>query len=122
MEIKVNHSNLQDTEADVILVAMFDGTDLSSGVVGTVDQALNGAISELVKDQDMRGKRNETAVLYSRGALPAPRVIVVGLGKGDDVSSDRVREAAGCLPGSAVVSGRRAAWVISLASEPHQAC
>ena len=72
MEIKVNHSNLHDTDADVILMDIFEGADVSSGAVGVVDQALNGAISELVKNQDLRGKRNEIAVLYTHGALPAP--------------------------------------------------
>ena len=94
MKIKVNQSNLQDADADVILVDIFEGAELSSSTVSVLDQALNGAISDLVKNQDLRGKLNETVVLYSQGALPAPRVIVVGLGKVENVSSDRVREAA----------------------------
>lgn len=54
-----------------------------------MDKALNGAISDLLGTNDLRGKLNEVAVLYSRGAVPAPRVIVVGLGKVDDFSTDR---------------------------------
>ena len=48
---------------------------------------MNGAISDLLGTNDLRGKLNEVAVLYSRGAVPAPRV--VGLGKVDDFSTDR---------------------------------
>jgi len=94
MEIKVSHANIQNAHADAVLIDFFEGADLSFGAVVAVDRALNGAISELIRSQDMRGRLNETAVLYSRGALPAPRVIVVGLGKAEDVSPDRVREAA----------------------------
>jgi leucyl aminopeptidase len=75
-------------------MGLFEGTETPSGATGAIDQALSGAISDLIRSQDLRGKLNEVVVLYSRGALPAPRAIVVGLGKAGDVSSDRVREAA----------------------------
>ena len=58
-----------------------------------MDKALNGAISELLTANDLRGKLNEVTVIYSRGAIPAPRVIVVGLGKVEDISLDRIRQA-----------------------------
>jgi leucyl aminopeptidase len=88
MDIKVINTTIQDTKADAILVGQFEGTE-----VGAVDKALNGAISELLIANDLRGKLNEVIVLYSRGAIPAPRVIVVGLGKVEDISLDRIRQA-----------------------------
>jgi leucyl aminopeptidase len=94
MEIKVSHASIQATSADVILVDLFEGAETLTGAVGAVDQALNGAISDLIRSQDLRGKLNETAMLYSRGALSIARVIVVGLGKAEDVSSDQIRDAA----------------------------
>lgn len=91
MDIKVINATIQDTKADAILVNIFEGT--VSGAGGAVDKALNGAISELLNANDLRGKLNEVAVIYSRGAIPAPRVIVVGLGKVEDLSLDRIRQA-----------------------------
>ena len=88
MNIKVVNAIIQDTKVDAILVGQFEGTE-----AGTVDKALNGAISELLSANDLRGKLNEVIVIYSRGAIPAPRVIVVGLGKVEELSLDRIRQA-----------------------------
>jgi leucyl aminopeptidase len=64
-----------------------------TGATGVVNQALNGAIGELIAGGDFRGKLGETAVFYPRGAIPARRVITVGLGKPDKFGLEMVREA-----------------------------
>ncbi|MDO9302885.1 MAG: leucyl aminopeptidase [Anaerolineales bacterium] len=91
MKIKVVNGTIQNTKSDAILVNLFEGS--VTGVAGAVDKALNGAISELLNANDLRGKLNEVIVIYSRGAIPAPRVIVVGLGKSEELSLDRIRQA-----------------------------
>jgi leucyl aminopeptidase len=90
MDIKISNTSIQDASADAILVGQFEGAEVSSGAV---DKALNGAISELLRNNDFRGKHNEAAVIYTRGAIPAARVIVVGLGKVEEISMDRIRQA-----------------------------
>ncbi len=94
MDVKVQRGSIEATQADVIVVNLFEGVELPAGATGAVDKALNGAIGEVIRSGDYRGKLNELSVLYSRGALPAKRVIVVGLGKVADFNLDRVRQAA----------------------------
>src|SRR5512139_241677 len=94
MEIKVQRGSIEATSADVIIVNLFEGTEVPAGGTGAVDKALNGAIADVVRSGDFRGKLNELSVLYSRGALPAKRVIVAGLGSVADFNLDRVRRAA----------------------------
>jgi leucyl aminopeptidase len=94
MEIKVQRGSIEATPADVIIVNLFEGVEVPAGATGAVDKALNGAITEVIRSGDYRGKLNELSVLYSRGALPARRVIVVGLGAVADFNLDRVRQAA----------------------------
>ena len=94
MDIKVQRGALQDTAADALIINLFEGIEAPAGATGAVDKALNGAIADVIRSGDTRGKLNEISVLYSRGALPAPRVIVVGLGKVADFNADRVRQAA----------------------------
>ena len=93
MNIKISNSSIQAASADAILVSLFEGVDISSGAAGAVDKALNGAISELLNANDFRGKFNEVTVIYSRGVIPTPRVIVIGLGKVEEFSLDRIRQA-----------------------------
>ena len=52
-------------------------------------------IRDLIATGDFKGKLNETAVLYPRGAIPAQRVLIVGLGKEEKFDLDKVRQAAG---------------------------
>ncbi len=91
MDVKAIQTAIEATEADAILVAQFEESAVSAQAA---DQALHGAIGELLRGGDLRGALNETAVLYSRGALPAPRVVVIGLGKPADLTKDSIRQAA----------------------------
>lgn len=93
MEIRVEQGGIQAVEADAIIVNLFKGVTEPGGATGVVDKALDGAISDLIAVGDFKGKSGETAVLYPRGAIPARRVIVVGLGSADEFNRDGVREA-----------------------------
>ena len=93
MDIKVKTGSIQEAAADVLVVNLFEGVELPAGATGAVDKALNGAISDVIRAGDFRGKPNELAVIYTRGAIPAPRVIVVGLGKVVDFTTERIRRA-----------------------------
>lgn len=95
MEIKVEQGGIQTVTADAIIVNLFKGVTEPGGATGVVNQALGGAIGELIAGADLRGKLGETAVLYPRGAIPARRVIVVGLGEADKFNLEAVREASG---------------------------
>jgi leucyl aminopeptidase len=94
MKVTTNQGNIQSVATDAIIVNLFEGVTVPGGATGAVDQALGGAISDLIAAGDFKGKLNEVAVLYPRGAIPAKRVLVTGLGKPDKFTLDSVRRAA----------------------------
>ena len=94
MNITVQQGGIQTIAADAIIVNLFQGVTEPAGATGVVNQALGGVIGELIAGGDLRGKLGETVVLYPRGAIPARRVIVVGLGQPDKFDLEAVREAA----------------------------
>jgi leucyl aminopeptidase len=57
-----------------------------------VDTAAGGAISRVLAAGDFSGKRDETAVVYPPGSVP--RVLLVGLGKSEEVDRTAIRRAA----------------------------
>jgi leucyl aminopeptidase len=57
-----------------------------------VDKATGGAINRVLAAGDFAGKKDETAVLYPSG--PAARVLLVGLGKPDEIDRNAIRRAA----------------------------
>lgn len=95
MQIEVVTGALQTVAAQAIVVNLFEGVVVPGGATGAVDQALGGQIQALMAGGDFRGKRNEVVVLYPNGALPARRVILVGLGKREKFTPDVIRQAAG---------------------------
>jgi len=57
-----------------------------------LDKQTGGGISRLLSTGDFSAKKDETAVLYPPG--PAPRVLLVGLGKPEEVDRSAIRRAA----------------------------
>jgi len=103
MNVSVLNKQIQAVPADALIVNLFEGVISPSGAAGAIDTALgasdgvpgSGMLSQVIKLGDVKGKLNEVAVLYTHGLIPAPRVIVVGLGKPGDLKADRVRQASG---------------------------
>jgi leucyl aminopeptidase len=94
MDVQVVSGTIQDREDELIVVNLFEGVDMPGGATGAVDQAISGTIREALADGDFRGKKGEVAFFYPRGAIPAGRVVLVGLGPQDKFGLQVVREAA----------------------------
>lgn len=93
MDIQLQQTNITEVAADLIVVNLFQGVTAPGGATGAVDRALGGAISDVIARGDFTGKSGETLVLYTRGAIPAPRVLVVGLGESAKFDLAAVRSA-----------------------------
>ena len=91
LKIAVTLGSIQEYLADTIVVNLFEGVTSPGGATGAVNETLDGAIGELIQNGDLSGKAGECIVLYPRGAIPAKRVIVVGLGKAQEFDLDGVR-------------------------------
>lgn len=94
MQINVKVGDFRTETADAIVFAIFEGETLVS-VAQTADTATNGAISELIDAGDFKGEHKQTTLLYTRGAITAPRIALIGLGKSEDINCEKVRQAAG---------------------------
>ncbi len=94
MDIKVITGEIQKENAELIVVNLFEGVTEPGGATGAVDKALDGRIRRLIADGDFKGKARETALLYTNGAIPAKRVLIVGLGKEEEFGLEAIRVAA----------------------------
>jgi leucyl aminopeptidase len=97
MQIKVESGDISAFKADAIVVNLFEGITVPGGGTGAVDAALGGAITGLIAAGDIRGKLGEFTLIHSLGRLASPRVVVVGLGKQNEFTLDKVRNLSGDL-------------------------
>jgi leucyl aminopeptidase len=91
MDIKVKTGDICAIETDAILLGHFKDTKKTQGELARTDKVLNGAISELIKQGEIKGKPGEVTVIHSLGKIPAGRVVIVGLGKSKELTQDRIR-------------------------------
>ncbi|MBI1885391.1 MAG: leucyl aminopeptidase [Chloroflexi bacterium] len=92
MQIKVEGGDIARCPAKAIIVNLFEGVTSPGGATGAVDVALDGAISQLIQEGEIKGKEKELTLIHTLGRIPSPRVLVVGLGKADKFSIDKVRD------------------------------
>ena len=91
MEFQVISGDISGAAADAVIVNLFEGVTQPGGATGAVDKALDGAITKLIAQGDIRGKSGEVTIIHTFGKVPAPRVVVAGLGKQKDFDIDAVR-------------------------------
>ena len=95
MDIKVVQGDIAQVDAPALIVNLFEGVESPGGATGAMDKALDGAISQLIKDGEIKGKKGETTLIHTFGKIPAGRVVVLGLGKSDDFDVEVVRKTMG---------------------------
>src|SRR6266542_3539746 len=96
MDISAQSGALTSLTADAAVVNCFQDPQELAPVTASFDVALGGAITRLIDIGDFTGKLNQLAVLYPPpgSEIQAKRVLVVGLGKRDEFTLDRCRQAA----------------------------
>ena len=93
MDLRLADRAVLDLECDVLVMPELEG-DEPSQLGRDVDARLGGRLARARELKDLTGKHGETLWLYSEGSIPAPRVLIVGIGKRDELTPERLRRAA----------------------------
>jgi len=95
MNVTLLRGDLASLETPLLVVPVFEGGAADSAVAA-LDRALGGMISAVGERGDLRGKEGESVTLYpAGGAAAAIRVLLVGVGKPDAVTPEKLRRAGG---------------------------
>ncbi len=95
MKCQVKESQLAQEATDVLVVGVYEGESTWSKAHQALDQALGGQLRELKNNGEFSGKNQQSALIHTRKALPAQRILLMGLGKKGEVTLDRIRQAMG---------------------------
>ncbi|HET9214200.1 MAG TPA: leucyl aminopeptidase [Gaiellaceae bacterium] len=111
MEIDVVEAPPGGVEADVLVFPVPEPAALPAGAQ-QLDRLLEGGLTRLVEDGELRGETGRVTLLHTDGRLAARRVAAAGVG-GERVDADRLRTAAGAAATRAADIGARAiAWLV----------
>ena len=92
--IVADHSARPDTiEADAIVTFLTEG-GVGSGAIAAVDAAADGVISRLASAGEISGKRYECVPILAPPRLRAGQIVVVGLGRREEVDAGVLHRAA----------------------------
>ncbi len=95
MKTTVKQGTLTGTPTEVLVIPGYEGEAGFGKAIQPLDRNLGGQLTELRKSGEFQGKPNQTVLVHTRGAVPAKRILLVGLGKHEDLTLDRVRQAMG---------------------------
>jgi leucyl aminopeptidase len=90
-EVPVTTENAESLQADALVLFRFQDSLELSELEKALDEKLRGDITSILEDGDFKGKTGEVSVLYTHGAVPAKRLLLVGLGKAQSFSLEAVR-------------------------------
>jgi len=82
MQIDVRSGDVLREPADLAVLVVYEGEPLPEPVAG------------LLEADDFRGRARQQLLIYPRGAVPARRLLLLGIGKRDGLAADAVRTAA----------------------------
>ncbi|MHC4941555.1 MAG: leucyl aminopeptidase [Planctomycetota bacterium] len=118
MLIAVTKESIATLDADTMVLSLFEDRRNLTGAAHEMDRALGGMISSLLEENPRIGRLNESLVLRPSTDLPMKQVILVGLGKIEELSIERCRQAGGKAAKEAYQAG---AQVLALAIEDEAA-
>ena len=95
MNINVEIGDFRQVETDAVVIYVFEDSDIHNELLHTVDAALGGRIQEVLNLGDFKAKLKNSSVLYTHGAITAPRLLLVGLGSFEELTVEKIRQAAG---------------------------
>jgi leucyl aminopeptidase len=95
MQVETKQGRVEAKSTEALVLTHYEGDILSKQDAAFVDHALGGGLRDLLHTKEFEGKANEVALYHTHGKLPAKRIILVGLGKKQDVGLDHIRQALG---------------------------
>jgi leucyl aminopeptidase len=92
VQFSIKAGSPENTRSDCLVVGVWEGRRLSDAAQ-RIDHAARGQLSTILKHGDLEGRLGSTLLLHGVAEIAATRVLLVGLGKPDDLGAKQYREA-----------------------------
>lgn len=93
MKILVKKGNITKFKSEAVVVPLYEDAKELQGTTALLDKQSGGLIKEIIDRNDFEGKHLQVSVVYTKGDIPAKRIVLVGMGKKTDFTMDKLRGA-----------------------------
>ncbi|MEN6320611.1 MAG: leucyl aminopeptidase [Syntrophaceae bacterium] len=93
MKILVKKGKIAEFTSEALVIPHFEDEKELQGTAMLLDNKSGGIIKEIIYRGDFEGKYLQVSIIYTRGAIPAQRIVLVGIGKKIDFTMEKLREA-----------------------------
>lgn len=94
MNFSVEKGLAEDIKADVLIAPVFEGVKTFSGTLAVCDKRMNGFIKEELAEAEFNGEAGSAFIVHTHGQLGVKRIILVGVGKKNDLTPEALRRMA----------------------------
>lgn len=127
MQVEVITGSITEIICDTLIINLFEGIAMPSGATGAVNEALGGMLSTIIHNRSDAGKFGNTTVLHICTGIGSKHIILLGLGKKEEFTFDRVRAVSGiAIRAAAKLESKSVATIVHGAGigglNPQQAC
>ena len=95
MQVTAQVGRVETASVEVLVLMHCEGETLAKQNTALLDRTLGGSLNMLVQSKEFEGKANEVLLYHTQGKVPAKRLVLVGLGKKNDVTLETIRQALG---------------------------
>ncbi|HYA14312.1 MAG TPA: leucyl aminopeptidase [Syntrophales bacterium] len=93
MKVIVKKGNIAEFKSEAVVVPHFEDIKKLQGKAKLLDKKSGGLIKEIIAGGDFEGKHLQVSLSYTRGSIPAKRIIMTGAGKKADFTLEKLRGA-----------------------------
>jgi leucyl aminopeptidase len=97
MQIQATDRSKLDWSGDALAIGIFEGETEITGDLAQLNEKLAGLIKELIAEQEFEGKTGTSAVTRVGGNSSIRKIILVGLGKAEELKLDTLRNSAAAI-------------------------
>ncbi|MCK5552289.1 MAG: hypothetical protein KAJ09_04030, partial [Deltaproteobacteria bacterium] len=91
MNITLQKGRLETFTSETVVAFHFQADEKLQRDTQVMDKACGGLISEVIRSGDFQGELYQPSLIYTKGTIPAKRILLMGLGKRRDFHLDKWR-------------------------------
>ena len=90
MKVTTKNEKTLKHKTDALILGLFEKQKIT-GDLKNIDDAINNEISFMIKNKEFKGEFKEAKLISTHRKLPANKILLVGLGKEKDYTSEKLR-------------------------------